>query len=129
MPAQIRRPVGAIAFVVAALALSMGVGVPAGVARAAECLSAPNSLVPPNGHWYYRTDRALQRKCWYLGAADATSQQGTASVTRQSAPAAGPNSFARFKEFMARRGGANLSDKDVETLYAEFLAWNRRGKD
>lgn len=27
---------------------------------------------------------------------------------------------------MAKRGNANLSDKDVEQLYAEFLEWRRR---
>jgi len=27
---------------------------------------------------------------------------------------------------MAQRGNANLSDRDVERLYAEFLEWSRR---
>jgi hypothetical protein len=42
----------------------------------------------------------------------------------QSVPAASPYSLAMFKDFMAHRGSANLSDKDVEKLYAEFLEWN-----
>jgi hypothetical protein len=40
------------------------------------------------------------------------------------APALDRRSFASFKEFMAQRGGANLSDHDLEKLYAEFLEWN-----
>jgi hypothetical protein len=31
-----------------------------------NCAAAPNSAPPQGSHWYYRTDRALQRKCWYL---------------------------------------------------------------
>lgn len=34
-----------------------------------ECLAAPKSTTPAGGHWYYRTDRATKRKCWYLGEA------------------------------------------------------------
>ena len=30
---------------------------------------------------------------------------------------------------MAQQGGANLSDKDVEKLYARFLEWSRHAKD
>jgi hypothetical protein len=35
--------------------------------RAADdCLAAPNRAPAPGGHWYYRLDRASDRKCWYL---------------------------------------------------------------
>jgi hypothetical protein len=33
-----------------------------------ECLSKPNAAPGQGQHWYYRLDRANQRKCWYLGA-------------------------------------------------------------
>jgi hypothetical protein len=36
------------------------------VAAADECLSAPSGATPKGQHWYYRLDRANQRKCWYL---------------------------------------------------------------
>jgi hypothetical protein len=37
-------------------------------ARAAgDCLAAPDSQPPQGSHWYYRSDRAKQRHCWYLG--------------------------------------------------------------
>lgn len=35
-----------------------------------ECLSAPNAAPPAGQHWWYRTDRAANRKCWYLGPKD-----------------------------------------------------------
>jgi hypothetical protein len=41
---------------------------PNGSARATDdCIEAPNSQPPQGSHWYYRTDRVNQRKCWYLG--------------------------------------------------------------
>ena len=62
MSAQL-RPIGAIAFASACLALGLGVGAPADTAFAVECLTSPNSRAPSNGHWYYRTDRTQERKC------------------------------------------------------------------
>ena len=38
-----------------------------GTASAAdECLAKPKGSAPAGKHWYYSTDRKLQRKCWYL---------------------------------------------------------------
>jgi hypothetical protein len=128
MAAQRRLPVGSIAFVFAFRVSILSVIGPTGIAHAADCLTAPGSSAPPNGHWYYRTDRTQQRKCWFLRSDNGSSQeqaQEQAVQTTQSVPAADPYSLARFKNFMAHRGGANLSDKDVERLYAQFLAWRR----
>ena len=36
-------------------------------------------------------------------------------------------SLARFKDFMAQKSNANLSQEDLEKLYAQFLQWNSRG--
>jgi hypothetical protein len=44
----------------------------------------------------------------------------------QSVAAGGPYAGPGFKDFVAQRGGAKLSDEDVEKLYAEFLEWKRR---
>ena len=33
----------------------------------ANCIAAPESPAPEGSYWYYRTDRATKRKCWYLG--------------------------------------------------------------
>ncbi len=47
---------------------SMGIGTAHAEDKRAEenCLVAPNTLAPRGSHWYYRTDRVNQRKCWYL---------------------------------------------------------------
>ncbi len=47
---------------------SMGIGTAHAEDKRAEenCLGAPNTLAPRGSHWYYRTDRVNQRKCWYL---------------------------------------------------------------
>jgi hypothetical protein len=129
MSAQISRPIGVLAFASVLLA-SGAVAVP-DTAFAADCLAAPNSSTPPNGHWYYRTDRASQKKCWYLGtvnqqlAHESASVTGTVSSLQPEEPTA-PNSLASFREFMRQQKGGALSDQDVQKLYAEFLEWNRR---
>jgi hypothetical protein len=56
-------------------------------ARAAEeCLAAPKSYAPPGRHWYYRSDRAKGRKCWYLGAAGIKTHQATPQDVPRAAP-------------------------------------------
>jgi hypothetical protein len=32
-----------------------------------ECKTKPGSSAPPGSHWYYRINRADQRRCWFLG--------------------------------------------------------------
>jgi hypothetical protein len=131
MSAQL-RPIGTIAFASALLAFS----VPANIAFAVDCLAAPNSPAPPNGHWYYRTDRTQERKCWHLQTDNDQSEQGIVQTAReatakpsQSVAAGGPYAGRGFKDFVAQHEGAKLSDEDVETLYAEFLEWRRRTKN
>jgi hypothetical protein len=115
MSAQL-RPIGTIAFASALLASGLGVGLPANIAFAVDCLTAPNSPAPPNGHWYYRTDRTQQRQCWHLQTDNGQSEQGAVQTARE-APAKPPQSVAK------------LSDQDVEKLYSEFLEWKRHAKN
>jgi hypothetical protein len=35
---------------------------------AADCVPAPGLQAPQGSHWYYRTDRATGRKCWYVSS-------------------------------------------------------------
>ena len=135
MSAQL-RPIRTIAVASAFLASGLGVNVPANIAFAADCLAAPNSPAPPNGHWYYRTDRTQERKCWHLRMDNDPSEQGAVQTVReapvkpsQSVAASGQYAGPGFKGFVAQRGGAKLSDQDVEKLYAEFLEWKRRAKN
>ena len=62
---------GSIAAVATLLAC---VGIPTAIARAADCLTAPYFAAPEGSHWYYQTDRATQRKCWFLRAAGEPAQ-------------------------------------------------------
>ncbi len=135
MSAQL-RPIGTIAFASAFLASGLGVSVPANIAFAVDCLAAPNSPAPPNSHWYYRTDRTQERKCWHLQTDNGSSEQGAVQTVReapakpsQSVAASGPYAGPGFKDFVVQHGGAKLSDQDVEKLYAEFLEWKRRAKN
>ena len=81
MSGHIPRPVGSIALVATLLVSGVGIGVPANIARADHCLSAPNSLAPQGSHWYYQLDWATQRKCWYLRAFRQPAQRAAASAT------------------------------------------------
>jgi hypothetical protein len=134
MPAQL-RPIGTIAFA-SFLASVLGVSVPAKIAFAVDCLTAPKSSAPPNSHWYYRTDRTQDRKCWYLQTDRGPSEQRAVQAVRaapakplQSVAAGGQIEGPGFKDSVAQPGGAKPSDQDVEKLYAEFLEWQRRAKN
>ena len=128
MPAQ-PRPIGTIAFA-SFLASGLGVSVPAKIAFAADCLTAPSSAAPPNSHWYYRTDRTQDRKCWHLQTDGGPSEQAAAHAVRET-PAKPSQAVAGapgFKDSVTQHAGAKPSDQDVETLYAEFLECRRRAK-
>lgn len=75
-----------IAFAAPLLAWGVGIGVPANTARADDCLAAPNSAAPKGSHWYYHTDRAKGRKCWFLRALDRPTRHTTAQGTSATAP-------------------------------------------
>ncbi len=134
MSAHISRAIGVLTFASALLAL--GAAASPKMTFAADCLTAPNPSTPPNSHWYYRTDRAQQRKCWSLRADGATSEHKPAAAAdkttldkRVQAASSAPYSLESFKAFMAQQTGVTPSDRDVEKLYAEFLEWNRRAKN
>jgi hypothetical protein len=59
-------------------------------AHAATCNAAPNSPAPEGSHWYYRTDRATQRKCWYLASQGHKVQAAPRVVPRVNAVAEPP---------------------------------------
>ncbi len=101
------------------LASALAGGVLTNMAFAGDCLTSPNLPVPPNTHWYYRTDRTQQRKCWHLQTNNGSSELGAAQTARETpakpsqsiaeaAPYAGPS----FKDFVAQHG-AKLSQSRV----------------
>lgn len=51
--------------------------------RASEkCLTAPNAPAPRDQHWYYRTDRATNRQCWYLAPRNRTARNPATQETK-----------------------------------------------
>ena len=82
---QIPKPMGSIALI-ALVWWCAGVGVPTNTARADDCLIAPNSPAPAGSHWYFRTDRAKQRNCWYLHAPDQPAQPVAAQAISDASP-------------------------------------------
>ena len=82
---QIPKPMGSIALI-ALVWWCAGVGVPTNTARADDCLTAPNSPAPAGSHWYFRTDRAKQRNCWYLHAPDQPAQPVAAQAISDASP-------------------------------------------
>jgi hypothetical protein len=66
-------------------------------AAAETCIAAPKAPAPQGSHWYYRLDRATQRKCWHLvkldrepqGSAKRAAPQGEPADEAEVAPAAG----------------------------------------
>jgi len=73
----------------AKLLSAAGAGVIAGLAVLAvpyaaiadDCLAAPNAASPAGSHWYYRSDHAKQRKCWYLRKVDAAPMAAKPAAT------------------------------------------------
>jgi hypothetical protein len=89
MSGWLPRPLASIALVATLLVSGIAVGVPAGTLRAEDCLTTPNAPATQGQHWYYRTDKAKQRKCWYLrplqAQQHAQSSQPTAAQPEQAA--------------------------------------------
>jgi hypothetical protein len=75
------RLIGSISCVAMLLAFGVGPRAATNIARADDCLAQPDSSAPEGSHWYYHTDRATQRKCWYLRASDQQAQQPVAHTT------------------------------------------------
>jgi hypothetical protein len=59
----------------ALFSLATSCTVSAGALHAAECIAKPDKPPPQGEHWYYRTDRATNRQCWYLGPEGASVQK------------------------------------------------------
>jgi len=89
---RVARPIGLVALVSTLFSVGAGIGAPANIARADNCLNAPNSPTPQGSHWYYRMDWPRQRKCWYLRAPDQPPQEALQVVPE--AASAAPSELA-----------------------------------
>ena len=70
----------------ALLFLAVSCAASARTAHAAECLAKPNAPAPQGEHWYYRTNRATMRQCWYLGPEGSGGQKDATQASEQPAP-------------------------------------------
>jgi hypothetical protein len=106
-----------------------------GAVRASEkCLTAPNAPAPRDEHWYYRTDRATNRQCWYLGPRDTTVRKRTKEEPKLSglqlpvppqAPSRTPwpNGMALDDNSDAREGATNVPAPDSTISWSEPRKW------
>ena len=85
MSAAIQRALAPLGLFATLLTSGAGVAAPANTTPADNCFAAPNTAAPPGHHWYYRTDRATQRKCWYVRAPGQPAQQATAPPRKSTA--------------------------------------------
>ena len=100
--------------IVAALALEASTAV-----AAVECITEPNREPPEGSHWYYRVDRAIDRKCWYLRALIQGTSEAPAAVTQRASTraAVAPQTARRSKP---------MSESEEAALYLEFLRWKEQ---
>jgi hypothetical protein len=90
------------------LILPFGI-VPIGSASAAdECLAKPNAPASAGTHWYFRTDRAAKRKCWFLG------EVGHKARTNAEQVASPANAPAKPPKARASAGGEEPKASTVE---------------
>jgi hypothetical protein len=59
--------------------------VPFDLARAGDCLAAPNFPAPKGSHWYYHLNRETQQKCWYVRSSEKQPQHATVRTTSTAA--------------------------------------------
>ena len=55
---------------------------------AEQCKASPGGAAPRGMHWYYRSNRATNKHCWYLGPAGAHVKAHTATAAVADPPAA-----------------------------------------
>jgi hypothetical protein len=65
---KVSNPAAYVAVITVFSLLGIGACFPVDGARADDCAAAPSGSAPQGEHWYYRSDRASHRKCWYLHA-------------------------------------------------------------
>ena len=84
-------------------------------AAAADCLSAPNQKPAEGEHWYYRTNRETNAKCWYLHGRDAAT---TGAKPTLQGPQADTDASAQSQ-------AKPLSTSEKQELFRAFLRWNK----
>ncbi len=81
---------------------------PVTAARASDCLPAPTFAAPKVSHWYYHTDRATNRKCWFLRVLPAAAQDASGTAPTTQTVAIKEPATASAGALLPTRGGASL---------------------
>jgi hypothetical protein len=81
-----RQRIPALISSMCGLALIGSVAVSTNSALADDCVATPTPGAPQGSHWYYKTDRATNLKCWYLRT-DNAAQDGSDTATDDTAGA------------------------------------------
>jgi hypothetical protein len=100
----------------ALLSLALSCVVSARVVHAAPCNAKPNSPAPEGQHWYYRTDRASGRKCWFLGPQDVNNQKDVAQASKRPTSDAAAQPAAQqsaYRQTMAQAPGETETDSST----------------
>jgi hypothetical protein len=74
-------PFTSFAFVLMIIVSGTTTTVPFDLARASDCLAAPNSPAPKGSHWYYHLNRETQQKCWHPRSSEKQPQRATAQTS------------------------------------------------
>jgi len=83
-----------IALATCGCALMLSLSSTQAVRAAATCAAAPKPAAPEGSHWYYRTERASNRKCWYLAADERKARGAARRVEVAAQPEAAPAAAA-----------------------------------
>ena len=129
----------------AVLFATLAVTLAVGAANAADdCVTAPSGDAPQGSHWYYRTNRATNTKCWYLGqngavrpahaARNAVETVGHAAPATQAGAAPAPSSEAanrdcaiaqsvlNYRKILATVFHSDATSTDVDAQAKELAA-------
>jgi hypothetical protein len=94
---------------------------------AADCITNPGSASPQGSHWYYRMDRMLYRRCWYLGTEVARMPAGAPRAElpmRLPPPTPLPAEFL-FSTANAGTVAAQMTSNENNVDPSSILRWRR----
>ena len=103
------RPFRLASLLAATIALA---AVSTSAAPAADgCITRPNFQTAKTGHWYYLTDRASQRKCWFVGPRGTTVHPASPMKARLAARAAPKSISVRATSIRRTRAPSTYSSR------------------
>ena len=96
------------------------------------CLTRPKGPLPAGGHWFYRTDHAAKRKCWYIGEAKdkavRAAPKDSSSTSAASAPEAPASASPVAADPVTPQQTMNVR-KSIADARAELTAPQARVED